>query len=143
MTESNKSLVVRRTVRATPERVFAAWTTPEQLQVWFGPRGVKCTSAQVDLRIGGAYRLENRRSDGTVVNIRGVYETIEPPRRLVFSWMIDDANSPPSRVIVELQGRGDVTEVVVRHERILDEATRASHGSGWEQCLDGLAAMLE
>jgi uncharacterized protein YndB with AHSA1/START domain len=150
MTDTNAStpppgtapLIVRRTIHATPERLFAAWTRPEQLREWFGPRGVECTLAEVDLRVGGAYRLDNLLPDGRIVRIVGTYEAIEPPTRLVFSWMIDDAPSHVSRVTVELTARGSVTDVVVRHEHIANEATRTSHASGWEQCLDGLAAMV-
>src|SRR5262249_36942533 len=45
-------LVVRRTIRASAERIFDAWTRPEHLLVWWGPRPVTCSGADVDLRVG-------------------------------------------------------------------------------------------
>jgi len=54
------TLVVRRTIGASPERVFDAWTKPERLRLWWGPRGVTCTAAEVDLRVGGRYRIANQ-----------------------------------------------------------------------------------
>ena len=54
------TLVVRKWIRATPERSFDAWTTPLALRKWWGPEGVECTEAEVDLRVGGHYRIANR-----------------------------------------------------------------------------------
>jgi uncharacterized protein YndB with AHSA1/START domain len=79
------TLVVRRRIHATPEKLFAAWTQPEHLVRWWGPQGVACPAAEIDLRVGGAYRLANRFPDGTVVWIAGVFELIEPPHRLMYT----------------------------------------------------------
>jgi uncharacterized protein YndB with AHSA1/START domain len=79
------TLVVRRTIGASPERVFDAWTKPERLRLWWGPRDVTCTAAEVDLRVGGRYRIANQFPDGRVVWISGQFECIEPPRLLVYS----------------------------------------------------------
>jgi uncharacterized protein YndB with AHSA1/START domain len=70
------ALVVHRTIRAPVERVFAAWTTPEQLRRWWGPKSVVCSEAEVDLRIGGAFRIANQFPDGNVVWISGEFEQI-------------------------------------------------------------------
>jgi hypothetical protein len=51
------TLVVRRRIHATPEKLFAAWTQPEHLVRWWGPQGVACPAAEIDLRVGGAYRI--------------------------------------------------------------------------------------
>ena len=52
-----KQLVIERTLHAPPERVFAAFTDPEQLTKWWWPHGFTCPAAEVDLRVGGTYRL--------------------------------------------------------------------------------------
>ena len=80
------TLVVRRTIRATPERLFAAWTQPAHLRQWWGPEGVRCVGAEIDLRVGGGYRIDNALPDGKLLSIVGEFETIEPPHRLVYSW---------------------------------------------------------
>lgn len=130
------TLVVKRTIKATPARLFDAWTTPEQLLKWWGPRPVTCSAAEVDLRIGGQYRIGNRLPDGREVFISGVFEQIEVPHLLVYSWTM---GSETSRVTVRFQPRGAATEVIVEHENIPDEETRKSHEAGWNGCLDGLA----
>ena len=71
------SLAVRRVVRAAPERVFDAWTRPEELRRWWGPNGLVCTEAHVDLRVGGRYRIANLFPDGNVLWICGEFEVIE------------------------------------------------------------------
>ncbi len=131
------SLLVRRTIRAPIERVFAAWTQPEHLKHWWGPPGVQCTEAVVDLRVGGSIRLANQLPDGTTVWIEGTFERVEVPRELVYSW---STGGEPSRVHVRFEDKGSETEVIVQHDRIEDEPTRDGHEAGWIGCLDGLEA---
>jgi uncharacterized protein YndB with AHSA1/START domain len=131
-------LRIRRVIAAVPERVFAAWTQPELLRQWWGPTGVRCIAAEIDLRAGGAYRIGNQLPDGTVVWISGELELVEPPTRLVYSWRIGD--EPVSRVTVTFTAIGDAsTEVTIHHERIHSDAVRDDHERGWHGCLDGLA----
>jgi hypothetical protein len=54
------ALVVRRVIRATPERLFEAWTEPTQILGWWGPEGATCEGAEVDLRVGGRYGSTTR-----------------------------------------------------------------------------------
>jgi uncharacterized protein YndB with AHSA1/START domain len=133
------ALVVRRTIQASPERVFEAWTQPAHLRRWWGPRPVTCSDAEIDLRVGGSYRIGNLLPDGKVLWIAGEFEVVEPPHRLVYSWRVGDAGSDSSRVTVRFEPRDGGTEVIVVHERIDTEATRADHEKGWLGCLDGLA----
>lgn len=142
--ERTVSLVVRRTVRATADRVFAAWTEPAHLQKWWGPEGATCPGAEIDLRVGGRYRIGNRFPDGTDVWIVGEFEQVTPPHRLVYTWRIQGPDSRPwERVTVRFEPRAGATEVIVVHERIADAATREGHQRGWHACLDGLCEYAE
>jgi len=139
------SLIVRRTIAAPAARLFAVWTEPEHLKKWWGPGAVTCPEAEVDLRVGGRYRIANLTPAGEVVWITGEFEVVEPPRRLVYSWNIDEGGrpAPTSRVTVRFEQRGErLTEVVVVHERIAAAPLRASHEKGWSGCLEGLAQYL-
>jgi uncharacterized protein YndB with AHSA1/START domain len=136
-------LVVRRRINATREKLFAAWTQPELLVRWWGPQGVGCPTAEIDLRVGGSYRIANQFPDGTVVWIAGVFEVIEPPNRLIYTWKLESQNGPLERVTVCFEAQGTTTEVVVTHERIPDETIRTSHERGWFGCLDSLVRYLE
>jgi uncharacterized protein YndB with AHSA1/START domain len=131
-------LVVRRTIRASAERIFAAWTQPEQLCAWWGPRPVTCRDADVDLRVGGRYRILNVLPDGTTLAIEGAFEHIDPPHKLVYTWRMGQELVESSRVTVRFEPRGDATEVIVVHEQIPTPAVRDSHEQGWQGCLDGL-----
>lgn len=138
------SLVAQRRVTAEVQRVFEAWTTPELLCKWWGPAGVECTDAEVDLTLGGRYRLANEQSDGSTVWITGVFLEIEKPNMLRYSWTSEPLSdsSYHSEVLVTFEGIGLETEVTVRHERIQSEASRIGHGAGWSGCLDGLRDLL-
>ena len=136
------TLVVRRTIQATPEELFAAWTEPEQLKKWWGPRPVVCAEAEVDLRVGGSYRIANRLPDGTLLWISGEFELIDPPFKLVYTWRIGPASQTLERVSVEFERRDDGTEVIVTHQRIPNPGARAQHEQGWIGCLEGLASHL-
>jgi len=131
-------LVVRRTIRASAGRLFEAWTQPEQLRVWWGPRPVTCVSAEVDLRVGGRYRIVNALPDGTTLAIEGAFEEIEPPHKLVYTWCMGREQQESSRVTVRFEPRDDATEVIVVHEQLPTPDVRDSHEEGWQGCLDGL-----
>jgi len=110
-------LVVRRTIRARAEALFAAWTDPQQLTRWWGPPGVTCTAAEVEL--------------------------IEPPSRLIYSWRLEIPEAGTERVSVSFVPGDGTTEVIVTHERIVKAAARTQHESGWIGCLAGLARFAE
>ena len=87
---------------------------------WWGPKGVTCPHAEVDLRPGGAYRIGNRHPDGSTTWISGVFELVRPPDELAYSWNIGLPGADGSRVHVEFLDHPDGTELVVRHERLSD-----------------------
>lgn len=136
------SLVVRRTIRAPADRLFEMWTAPDHVERWWGPKGVRCVGVEIDLRVGGTYRIGNEMPDGSIMWIRGEFERIDPPSELVYTWRIDESRRD-ERVTVRFEASGDATDVVVVHERIVDEAARDQHELGWIGCLDGLVAHVE
>lgn len=142
-TEQSLSLIVRRVVRGSAVQVFRAWTDPAQLRQWWGPAGVRCIDAQIDLRVGGHYRIGNQLPDGSEIWIEGVFERIEPPHLIAFSWsrVQTKANRVPAeKVCIRFVERTDGTEVIVEHTRIADRTTFNSHEIGWHGCLDGFAS---
>ncbi|MGA9028597.1 MAG: SRPBCC domain-containing protein [Steroidobacteraceae bacterium] len=137
------TLVVRRRINAPREKLFAAWTQPELLVQWWGPQGVVCPAAEIDLRVGGSYRIANQFPDGTVLWIAGTFEVIERPHRLICTWKLESLNALMERVTVCFEVDGAATEVIVTHERIPDEAARTSHERGWTGCLDRFVRYAE
>lgn len=132
-------LVVRRIIQASAERLFAAWTEPRHLRAWWGPGPVTCCGAEVDLKVGGAYRIDNALPDGSILTIFGEFLEIDPPRKLVYTWRLGSDEASLVTVRFEACTRQDAaTEVVIVHEQIPSDAVRVTHEQGWIGCLDGL-----
>jgi uncharacterized protein YndB with AHSA1/START domain len=140
--EAALTLVLRRILKAPPERVFRAWTEPDELARWFGPAGFTCPEHRIDPRPGGAYRVTMRSPEGTLHTVSGIYTAVEPPRRLAFTWGWEGeaGRGHESAVDLDLRPHPDGTELVLTHRRHESVAARESHTEGWSSCLDKLAA---
>jgi uncharacterized protein YndB with AHSA1/START domain len=130
-------LHIRRTLTAPPDRVWRALTDPAALAAWFWPRRFAPT-AEVDLRVGGRYRIAG---PGVGLAVAGEYVTVEPPQRLVFTWRWD-GEPDETLVTVVLTANGEHTDLAVTHERFTGDAQRDDHAKGWSDCLDRLPAWL-
>jgi uncharacterized protein YndB with AHSA1/START domain len=89
------------------------------------------TLAELDVRVGGTYRIRFRTPDGEEHEVGGRYEEVEPPRRLVFSWAWHTTPERVSRVCVALRPVPGGTELDFLHERFFDRAARDNHERGW------------
>ena len=137
-------LVVRRRFSVPPGRIFEAWTDPEKLRQWWGPPGVECTHAEVDLRVGGNFRLANLLPDGSTLWIGGTYEEVDTPKRLKYSWHIEPGNDlDREHVTVDFFAHEGGTEVVVTHTAIDSVERFNDHQLGWVGCLDELSDLID
>jgi uncharacterized protein YndB with AHSA1/START domain len=127
------ALVVQKTIRATAARLFDAWTSPAQIKQWWGPESVVCVDAEIDLRVGGRYRIANRMPDGRILWIAGVFELIEAPYKLVYTWALEPIARPCERVTVQFRPQ----------ENVPSASMREGHALGWQGCLAGLAQFLQ
>lgn len=117
-TPADREIVSERVFDAPRERVFAAFTDPELIPEWWGPRSLTTTVDQMDVRRGGAWRFVCRDSNGEETGFRGTYREVTPPERIVqtFEW-----EGMPGHVIVEtvtfedLGGRTNVTNTSLFH----------------------------
>ena len=144
-TRSDISLTLTRTYAAPREAVFPAWTEPEALKQWFGPTDEFTTPiAEVDLRVGGRYRIGMQPPDQEDLHIvGGVYREINPPEKLVFTWSWEEGmDVGETLVTVEFRDVGGSTEVVLTHERFPSEEARDKHNEGWSGCLARLVKAL-
>lgn len=131
------SLHLRRTLSHPPERVWRAFTDPTVLAAWFWPTRF-VTKAEIDLRVGGHYRID---APGVGMAVSGVYLQIEPPARLAFTWRWD-SDSEETVVNVAFVPTETGTELVITHERFAGDGDRDNHAQGWEDCLDRLPGWL-
>jgi uncharacterized protein YndB with AHSA1/START domain len=130
---------IRRRVRAGAEQIFDLWTKPDLMVRWMSPfPGVVDCKANCDLRPGGAFSLVMS-SGGSSREVSGTYLEIDRPRKLVFTWIGPLTNNVPTLVTVELNPRGEETDLVLTHERLPTPAICEGHTKGWGYILDHLA----
>ncbi|MFQ6115665.1 MAG: SRPBCC domain-containing protein [bacterium] len=144
-TQSKKySVHLKRTFAARREKVFKAWTEPIELKKWWGVADDWSTPiTEVDLRVGGKYRLgmQPPEKDAPYI-VGGTYREVQPPERLVYTWCWEGGEMEETLVTVLFHDSGDSTEVELGHEYLPDEKTRDDHKDGWEGCLSRLAKIL-
>jgi serine/threonine protein kinase len=140
------TLTLHWTIHAPIDKVFEAWTKPDVMANWFAPTDdFVASEVDVDLRVGGNYRLDMRPKDSTEVFMhRGQYCRIEPPHILSFTWcpVSRGPNTPETQVTIELRPNGNATDMTLIHERFPDEADRDRHQRGWNGCLRRLASKV-
>ncbi len=141
----SQTLRLERTFDASPEEVFDAWTNPEVLRRWWKTEAnQQVPVTEVDLRVGGSYRLAMEEPDGATHEVRGRYREVRRPERLVYSWawvLEDGSEGHMSTVTVDFRAEGDRTTVVVEHTD-LESESRERHGQGWTACLESLRSTI-
>ncbi len=135
-------LILRRTISAPRDRVFDAWTSPELMRQWFCPDdSFSVAIAEVDLQIGGTYRIGMKDPNETVRIAKGVYREIKKPERLAFTWSWEH-DSIDTLVTLTFTDLGDATELTLKHEYLPTVQHRDSHAQGWNGCLQHLEKFL-
>lgn len=145
ITQGDREVVLTRVFQAPRSKIFDAWTKPELLTRWFGPRGWSLVVCEVDLKVGGEWRFVVRGPDGTDMGMRGVYREIVPPERLVSTETFDDypGESLVTTVLVEHDGKTTLTSTVLYESKEIRDAVINSgmeHGAG--ESYDKLAELL-
>ena len=135
-------LVVRRLIRSTCEEVFAAWTDPGSLAQWMCPGGIKTAEAQLDVRVGGKFRIVMR--DGEkAYDHTGEYRVVQPPSKLVFTWISKGTDDASTLVTVEFQAVDRYCQLTLTHEQFFKPEAVRSHQGGWTDILTKLAVHFE
>lgn len=140
--ERTNALVIRRMLAATRERVFAAWIDPDSMREWMCPGHTQSTEARLDPRVGGSFRIVMKGKDQDHEHT-GEYLVVDPPSKLVFTWISKGTDNQPTRVTVELLDRGKQCELVLTHERFPTPEKVEDHKRGWGEIADLLAKYLE
>ena len=153
---SEGELVLTRTFDAPRELVWKAWTDPEQVRRWWGPKEFTAPFAEIDLRVGGRYLNCMRSPDGKDFWSTGVYREIVPMERIVCtdSFADEKGNVVPAThygmgadvpmellVTVTFEDLGGRTRLTLRHASFPPEHAKDAE-QGWSTSLDKLAQVL-
>ena len=133
-------LTLKRVFKVSPDKVWRAWTDGAALRQWWNQLDSPGWVAELDVRVGGHYRLMLRDPEGNYHDIRGVYSVVEPNRKLVFTWNIHEA--PPdaaSTVTLSLSPVSDGTEL----EFTLDPVFDPRAADGWRGSFKRLETFLQ
>lgn len=131
--------IVRR-LKASPSKVFAAWTRPATLVRWFSPGDDMITGVETELREGGRYRIEAIDSHGRPYSISGTYLEIVENERLVLSWNYDGPvaalRTKATLVSADLRAiNSALTELTLTHEKNPDREVAGLNRANWNSCL--------
>ena len=138
------SLTLTRRFRARPEKVYAAWTDPQNLAQWFGPTSAKpgTVKADLDVRAGGRYRISFENDDGEYFEVGGLYREVVPNARLQFTWAWHSTPERESLVTIEIKPEAGGTLMIFNHAQFTDETARDNHKRGWSEFFDRMDAVL-
>ncbi len=135
------TVVLKRTLPASPERVFQAWSDPAMVQRWLIPEPGMRVTMEAEFRVGGAYSLVMQNAEGKTFPHKGIYKEIVANAKIVFTWSSDWVED--SLVTVELKPAGEGTELTLTHELPDRDGLAKEHEGGWTGALDHLLAFCK
>lgn len=144
--EQPLKVVVSHRFDSSPERVFDAWLSTDLIEKWaFGPdmRDEEILHLKIDARVGGQFSFLVLR-DGQELDHRGTYHEIDRPRRLVFSWGVNEEAGDTSMVAIDIVPLDSGCELTLTHSMDPQWAEYAERTkNGWTTMVKALAASLD
>jgi uncharacterized protein YndB with AHSA1/START domain len=145
--KSERELVVTRTINGPARIVFEAFTKPELFKQWWVPRsmiGLSLLSCELDVRVGGTYRLMFSHNGSAPMAFFGRYIEVTPHSRLV--WTNDEGGEDGPVTTATFEEEGGKTLVVVRDlypsKEALDAAIASGSTGGLSETLDQLDELI-
>ncbi len=151
--QNDRELVLTKLLDAPVSLVWEAWTDPERIAQWWGPRGFSTRVVEMDLRPGGVWRYVMSGPDGKEYPVSGEFREVTPMRRIVTTDWFDEGFEYPVEDLprgivttVHFEEVGDRTRVtlVIEHPSAADREKHEKMGvvEGWGSSLDRLAEHL-
>ncbi|MGH9025534.1 MAG: SRPBCC family protein [Acidimicrobiia bacterium] len=131
------TLHLERVLHAPRSLVFRAHSEPDELARWWGPKGFAAPSIELDLRVGGSYRIAMQPPEGRQFYLQGEFRDVDPPAGLAytFRWEDPDPDDQETVVTLSLSDLGGSTELIVDQGVFATQARRALHEQGWGESL--------
>lgn len=121
---------VRRFVKAPRELVYRVMTEGEFLRRWWGPRRLEIAACEIDLRVGGAWRIVHRAADGMEFAFHGTFLELDPPRRRVGTFIYEGAPEHEAVETFELEAAegGTMITSTTRHDSVESRDMHIANG---------------
>ena len=143
MTKNTVSL--HRVLKASPEKIYRAFTEPTAIASWLPPYGFLCTVHELNFKVNGTFRMSfHNFSTGNVHSFGGKYIEIKPSEFLKYTDQFDDPNLPGEMTTsVWLQKTSVGTELKILQENIPSPIPTEMCYLGWQESLEKLAKLVE
>lgn len=144
VTVDNFSLTMDRAYNASKQAVYDAWTNKEALIEWFAPTKEMSTIVhQLELEVGGHYRIEMLEPDGSSHKIHGEYVALNPFDQIIFTWEWEsDEMNINSLVTIDINEVDGLTSMVLTHDQLGSQHSVDLHTEGWTGCIAQLDAFM-
>ena len=138
------TLEMKRVLAAVPSVVFRAFSDSGELAKWWGPKGFTTLSLEFQPGVGESYRIEMQPPEGDRFHLTGEFREVDPPARLVYTFVWEDPDPDDVETLVALSFRdlGGSTEVALTQGPFKTEARRALHRDGWTDSFDKLERLI-
>jgi uncharacterized protein YndB with AHSA1/START domain len=144
-TTTTEPLIITRLIKASRERVYTAWTTPEMAK-WICTGEREIISANVDARVGGDYKIHVKSKDHGDVKFSGVFRELKSPSKVVLTWNLGDCfpdyAGQSTQITVDLTEQKGGTLVTLTHVDLPTDEIRDGHSRGWNGSLDNLEKLV-
>ncbi len=144
-----KEIIVKRVLKASRELIWKAWTQPEHLKHWWGPKGFSITTSEFEMKPGGIWRFIMKGPDGVEYPNKITFQEIVKPERLVYT-SADDIEGDPGQFQTIVTFVEEDNHTLLKQRLIFPSAEIREHVvkeygaiEGASQTLDRLEAQLE
>jgi uncharacterized protein YndB with AHSA1/START domain len=126
------------------EHVYNAWTDQEKMSKWFCIHENKILEMQLDVQVGGDYRITMQTPKGDIITVAGQYTEVDPAKKLAFTWKWDwqPEDAPATHVTLTFNEHSLGTELRILHKGFADETIRGLHREGWSDALFSVETFL-
>ena len=142
---AERELVITRVLDAPRHLVFQAWTEPDRVARWWGPRGFTTLYCDMDVRPGGSFRVCMCSPEGVEHWKQGVYREVVEPERLVFTFAWEDEEGKPGHqtVVTVTFAEPDARTELTLHQAVFETIAACDvHRQGWTSTLERFAEYL-
>ena len=142
---SANSVSLHRVIKASPEKVYRAFTEANAMAAWLPPYGYLCEVHQMETKVGGSYKMSfTNFSTGNAHSFGGKYLEIEPNKFLKYTDKFDDPNLPGEMITTVIFNKVSVgTELKITQEGIPPAIPAEMCYLGWQESLDKLKRLVE